>query len=367
MSRLQTYRPEKQIIRDPRTGREVVQLTAGEGENWGAYASLTPFSADERYYVFNSNRTGRWEIYRVEIASGEITQLSDREDVRRETLNVAPPGREVFYTAGNRIWAVDIATGEERCAVDATTIAEGQVHSYLTFSPDGSKVLMMYRTASGKGSVVAVAATDGSFIQPVYRNEEGLQHPRWVPADPRTASVSVNADRQNKPDETPERRARSWQLDLETGKAFPLLIMPPGWRCTHEYWAPDGSRIYAHRKHVPNWTPASIVSVPKGGGPITTHYTDTELLLGHSGVSADGRRIVIDVQKPNDNPLLLLDLASGRAETLCWPNVGVSVKASTYGAHAHPSFSPSGRWAAFTSDRTGKPQVFLADARPAGG
>ena len=70
--------------------------------------------------------------------------------------------------------------------------------------------------------------------------------------------------------------------------------------------------------------PTSIVSVPKGGGEITTHYTDERLRLGHSGVSPDGRWIAIDVQEPNKNPLLLLDLKTGLAETLCWPDAGVS-------------------------------------------
>lgn len=365
MSRLKAFKPEKQVQTDPLTGRQVIRLTGGDSQNWGGYASLCPFSGDERFYVFDSFRTGRWEIFRVEIDSGEITQLSDREGVHRETLNVAPPGREVFYTAGPRIWAVNLESGEERCAVDASAVAEGNLHSYLTFSPDGSKVLIHYAPRSGGGHVLAVAGTDRSFIEPVFRREEGMQHPRWVPGDPRTASFAVSPDYQDNPRESRERRARAWQLDLETGKAFPLLIMPPGWRCTHEFWASDGSRIYAHRKHVPDWVPASLVSVPKGGGEITTHYTEAKLRLGHSGASPDGRFIATDVQKPNHNPLLLLDLRTGVVDTLCWPNAGVSKDESTYAAHCHPSFSPSGKWVCYTSDCTGTPQVYLVSTRPA--
>lgn len=359
MSRGTVYSSEKRISVDPRTGGEVVQLTGGAVQNWGAYASLCPFSADERYFVFDSNRTGRWEIFRADIDSGEITQLSARKDVSRETLNVAPPGREVFYTAGPRVWAVDLRSGEERCAVDASALADGALHSYLTFSPDGAKALILYTPRGGAGSTLAVAATDGSCIKPVFHRQEGLSHPRWVPGDTRTASFAPHPDCQNDPNETRERRARACQLDLETGKAFPLLVMPPGWRCTHEHWAPDGSRIYCHRKHVPNWVPTSIVSIPKGGGEITTYYTDERLRLGHSGISPDGRHMAIDVQEPNRNPLLLLDVETGAVDTLCWPDAGISSKESAFGAHPHPSFSPSGRWISFTSDRTGTPQVYL--------
>jgi oligogalacturonide lyase len=359
MKAQRTYSLEKRAYADPRTGRQVIQLTQGDAQNWGAYASLTPFSADERFLVFDSNRTGRWEIFRVEIESGEITQLSNREGVQRETLNVPSPGREVGYIAGPRIWAVDLATGEERCAVDASAVTEGALHSYLTFSPDGSKTLLLYKPRGREGSALAVAATDGSFIEPVFCFEGGISHPRWVPGDARTASYAPHPDRQDDPKETYERRARACQLDLETGKSFPLLVMPPGWRCTHEHWAPDGSRIYVHRKHVPNWVPTSIVSVPKGGGEIITHYTHETLRLGHSGISADGRYMAIDVQEPNHNPLLLLDLATGDAELLCWPDAGISREHSRFAAHPHPSFSPSGQWIAYTSDCAGTPNVYL--------
>ncbi len=360
MGRMTGFRAEKRVFADPKTGREVVQLTGDRSQNWGAYAALCPFSADERYVFFDSNRTGSWQIFRCEIASGELVQVSDRAGVARETLNVPEPGREVFYTAGPRIWAVDAASGEERCAVDASAVADGNLHSYLTFSPDGSRALIMYRPRSGEGSTLAVAATDGSgAIEPVYHRREGISHPRWVPNDERTASFCPNPDCQNDLDAPYERRARACQLDLVTGEAFPLLVMPAGWRCTHEHWAPDGSHIYAHRKCVPGWVPTSIVSVPKGGGEITTHYTDDRRFLGHSATSLDGRFMAIDVQEANNNPLLLLNIAAGTVETLCWPDAGISSDASTFGAHPHPSFSPSGRWIAYTSDCTGTPQVYL--------
>jgi len=361
MSNLRKYAPEMRSFADARTGRRVIQLTGDNSENRATYAALCPFDASEHYVVFASKRTGRWEIFRAEIQTGEIAQLSNREGVQWESHNVAPPGREVFYAAGREIWAVDVATGEERRAVDASAITSQPLRSYLTFDPQGRRVLIHYRPHAGGADALAVAATDGSFIQPVFFRDEFMQHPRWVPHDERTASFAVHPDRQNDPNETYERRARAWQLDLETGRAFPLLVMPPGWRCTHEFWAPDGSRIFAHKKHVPNWVPCSIVSVPKGGGEITTHYTDTRLKLGHSGAGPDGTWLITDVQEPNDNPLLRIDLTAGRAEILCWPDAGISPDKSRYAAHCHPSVSPSGRWAVYTSDRSGIPAVYLVE------
>jgi len=359
MARLETFPPERIVYTDECTGREVIQVTSGDADNRVTYAALCPFTADERFLLFSSNRTGRWEIYRAEIESGEIVRLTDRDGIRFESFNVAPPGRELFYGAGPRVWAVDIETGEERPAADASSIMEGPVASYLTFSPDGSKVLLQYKPRSGGESALAVAALDGAFVETVFVRSEGMQHARWVPTDERTASFAVSPDRQNDPEETRARRARAWQLDLETGKAFPLLVMPPGWRCTHEFWAPDGEKIFAHRKHVPNWTPASIVSVPKGGGEITTYYTTDDLKLGHSAATPDGHRVITDVQEPGRNPLLCIDLETGTAEALCRADASISRSEVGHGAHPHPSVSPSGAWVSFGSDRAGGRHVYL--------
>jgi len=401
MARLETYRPEKRAYVDESSGREIIQFTTGVSQNRGTYAALCPFDAEDRYFLFASNRAGPWQIFRGEIASGEIMQLTDREGVQFETFNVAPPGREMFYQAGVQVWGVDIKTGEERLAVDASSLAEYRLGGYLTFSPDGSKTLIMYRPRSGGLSALAVAALDGSLLESVFVREEGMQHPRWVPNDERTASFSVSPDRQNLADETDERRARTWQLDLETGKAFPLLVAPSGWRYTHEFWAPDGSCLYAHRKHVPNWTPTSIVSVPKNGGEMSTHYTSEDLKLGHSAISPDGKYVAIDVQEPNDNPILFLEMVTGRAKTLCRADASMAKDSNGHtrprkplassmhewksyyseygpfgpaalkrdhdgvghGAHPHPSFSTTGEWISYQSDRTGTRHVYLVNVR----
>ena len=64
------------------------------------------------------------------------------------------------------------------------------------------------------------------------------------------------------------------------------------------------------------------------------------------------------MQKPKDNPLILVDLKSGGHRILCWPDSSVA-GGHPKSAHVHPSFSRSGKYIAYTSDRTGTPQVYV--------
>ena len=396
---MRSFPAEKRVYRDSESRRDVVQFTNGPWQNRTTYAALCPFSAEDRYLVFASNRTGSWQLFRGHIASGEICQLTDRQYVQFETFNVAPPGSEVFYQAGVQVWGIDIETGDERLAVDASAIADHRLGGYLTFSPDGLKTVLTYQPRAGGQSALAVAALDGSSIETVHVCDLGTSHARWVPGDPDRVSFSPAPGRQNDPDATPEQRARVMLLDLDSGRTQPLLIPDAGWRYTHEFWSPDGARLYAHRKHVPDWTPASIVSVFKTGGDECVHYTDHALKLGHSDISPDMSLIATDIQEPHNNSLLLLDMKTGKAEQLCTVNASMAPDPGErppkplagdrdawpayyraygpfgrnalawdqggigHGMHPHPCFSRTGKWVQYASDVSGTRQVYLVRAR----
>jgi oligogalacturonide lyase len=122
--------------------------------------------------------------------------------------------------------------------------------------------------------------------------------------------------------------------------------------------------------------------------------TIREFSSWHIASSGDGSRIICDTHLP-DIGLCLVDPATGEYEVLClpgsssqgyqwreplplladagapgWATMTEKVTAeSAYGpqcSHPHPSFSPDGRWVAFTSDATGAPQVYVVEV-PTGG
>ncbi len=131
--------------------------------------------------------------------------------------------------------------------------------------------------------------------------------------------------------------------------------MPPGHRATHEYWGPGG-RLYFHRKTVPSWTPTSIASIDADGGDYQEHHVSDTRKLGHSCISPDGRWIVTDVQDPKGNELTQVDLKTGAAQVLCWPDS--TLQDGTVG-RVHPSFNFTGDKVIYTPDKSGKAAVFI--------
>lgn len=84
-------------------------------------------------------------------------------------------------------------------------------------------------------------------------------------------------------------------------------------------------------------------------------------ITGHSiSMHPDGRRAfyITDCQKAHDSPLILIEMATGNHEVLCWPDASQEGGHAAV-AHVHPSFSPRGNFIAYTSDKTHAPQVYV--------
>lgn len=62
---------------DPETGRTIRQLTSAAANSYPLYYFIQSITPDNRFLVFHSERTGWVQLYRLDLTSGEIVQLSD--------------------------------------------------------------------------------------------------------------------------------------------------------------------------------------------------------------------------------------------------------------------------------------------------
>ena len=355
---------------DPKTDRSIRKMTSWDGAHCIAtYMYSQALSRDERFLFFASDRTGLLQLYRLDTASGETVQVTDVPPEPRTDISgiiawcsVHPDLQELFYCTGQGIFAVNVATLEERLV---TRPEPGRVlfaFPMASFMADGRHAIVTCRLADGHPAV-CLADVRGGPLEVVHRWPDpkgaldnllgGRRGDRLV------ITFAPSPDLQNKRDLPPEQRARSWQLDPATGKAEPFLVMPPGFRATHETWAPPRKdRLFHHKKTVPQWTPASVESIAGDGTDRRVHFVSPDRKLGHSCVSPDGAYLACDVQDPAGNELYLVDLRTGKSQILCWPNSSVADGTS---GHVHPSFSPTGRSVVYTSDAAGKAAVFMVD------
>jgi len=345
---------QRKVFNDPRTGREVWQVTDWDADQMTAYMYAQAFSKDERYLVFQSDRGERQALYRLELETGAVIELSD-EAGSSKSMNMHPDGEEVYYVdvAQRGLRAANVYTLQRRLVAAIDRPDWKKIAGTPGFSGDGRKVCCSFHTEDKRGGV-AVAECAGAPFEEAFRREEDIQHVQFCPGPGYLISFAVSPDYQNQKDRPRADRARAWKLDCETRKAEPFLVMPPGFRATHEFWNRQGTRLFFHKKTVPQWIPNWVCSIDVNGGDFREHFRSDTRRLGHSCLSRDNAWLASDSQDPGENEIVLVNLKTGVSEVLCWPNASIAIN-----KHIHPSFSPSGTKILYTSDASGKMQIFI--------
>lgn len=179
---------------DPETGRKIRQVTSSRSNNYPLYYFIPTTTVDGRFLVFHSERSGWVQLYRMEIATGEIVQLTDgttrdsgwaiwcEYHVRGifnhiSALNVVRS--EVYYFQDNELRATDLLTLENRLVAKlGRRISIGQT----SFSPDGKRFAFIHADHDQFRTAVA----DREALANMGRE---IDHQAWRNALPTTISV----------------------------------------------------------------------------------------------------------------------------------------------------------------------------------
>src|SRR3954449_4925246 len=110
---------------DPDTGRTVTRLTDGRSNSYSLYYFTPSVTPDLRYLVFHSERSGEVQLYRLDLASGEIGQLTDGhthdagwavwcgwhvDGIYNHLAGNSPGAGQGFLLENQKIRSTDIAT-----------------------------------------------------------------------------------------------------------------------------------------------------------------------------------------------------------------------------------------------------------------
>src|SRR5690349_2072363 len=146
------YAPEWRDSTDPLTGRRVRQLTNSTAEDYHLYFYNPSITPDGEYLIFISERTGISNLFRMDLRSGSIVQLTDAQPVRAEYWPFTDPvkgvgsclpalgngGREVFYFEGTTLFAVGIESLKQR---EILSLSSDRRPSMLQANPSGEILL----------------------------------------------------------------------------------------------------------------------------------------------------------------------------------------------------------------------------------
>lgn len=137
---------------DPDTGRRITRLTDGRSNSYALYYFTQSVTPDGRHLVVHSERSGEVQLYRIDLETGAIGQLTDGhthdagwaiwcewhlDGIYNHLSAIHPVTGEVYYFQDDEIRATDVATFANRLVakLPAREMPIGQA----AFSPDGRR------------------------------------------------------------------------------------------------------------------------------------------------------------------------------------------------------------------------------------
>ena len=146
---------------DSKTGATVHQLTNDASINHPTYFLQSSFTADQRFVIFTSYRSGSAQLFEVGFPDGEIRQLTCDKPIHPFSPAIAPDGG-IFFVRGGSVWRLNRQTLEE---IEVASFG-GQLGE-CSLSPSGDWFVAACKRSDAWG--LALGATDGAetrFIRP---------------------------------------------------------------------------------------------------------------------------------------------------------------------------------------------------------
>jgi Tol biopolymer transport system component len=322
-------------------------------------------------------------LFRVSSEGGEAERLTTPDRARGELGHwwpqILPGGRAAVFTAfcspvdTSRVGIVSLETGEVRDLVDGGYFGRYVPSGHLLHVKGNRLFAAPFDVARGRITGPAKGVLDDLFSSPTEAltlldvSPDGTL--AWVPgsvADPPREVVSVERDGRVRPILAEARRYRGlsvsadgrflataildasldiWTHSLERGILSRLTTGPRTEFAP--FWSRDGRTVF----YVVDRPPFEIHRIPFGsaaeGEPLWKAEVDSVL----TGLSADGRRVVYTM-----TPL-------GTGSDLWVASLDGSEKARIFRAtpytEQYGTFSPDGRWLAYASNETGRPEVYV--------
>ena len=322
--------------------------------------------------VFTSYRDGQANLYELAFSTGPIRQLTEGEGLHPFSACLSYSGEEIFFTKQGSVWCLQRETLEEVCLARFSNAQLGECN----LSRSGRWIVTAIRQDGHAG--IAIVRTDGQEHEVVLRWPKTVIHPQFHPLEDNFIEFASDpAPRMH----LVRRDTREVECLYQHGNDEFVI---------HEtFLGSSGDLIFAvwpfalKRFH---WQDRQISTI-------------AEFNAWHIAPNTAGETILCDTTHP-DIGIQMVEASSGKRRTVCFPkssNQGSQWKTSRYAlaedwdrantqqdlerktslswmemkadkvygpqwTHPHPSWSPDETQVIFTSDVSGFPQVYVAEA-----
>ncbi|MEM9588196.1 MAG: oligogalacturonate lyase family protein, partial [Planctomycetota bacterium] len=109
---------ESKSYQDPETGVRIRQVTADPSIHHHPFYYVSAYDDAMQRMFFVSHRTGAAQCFAEDRSSGQLIQLTDREDLNEWSLHPSHDGRYLFFTTRDGGWRLELSTLREQQLVD---------------------------------------------------------------------------------------------------------------------------------------------------------------------------------------------------------------------------------------------------------
>ncbi len=317
--------------RDPVTGVEVRELTVPPATSDNLYYHFSNFTADNRYVIFSSTLDGENQLFRADVETGRIVQLTDGAATDGRAACPDPTeARRLYYLRDAVVFAIDIHDFTVR-KVGEIPPPRAAPYSQPTLSGDG-KWMALSKKLDPANWEIGLMNVESGLYRTVVRQGFRIGHVQHSPTDPIIFYVWETGGF------APQ---RSWLVNTDgTGnRPFYARTDPKTWFTplkewvTHEAWVRGtGEMTMVNDKQ-------GVMLVKKDG----TARMVREGRYWHAAASADGKLLVLD---DFAGRLWLTEAATGNTRLLA-TGLRTSVR-----VHPHASFDRNGDYVLFNTGRT---------------
>jgi hypothetical protein len=353
--------------RDGATGARVRQITSHASINHPTYFLQSSFLRDGRTLIFTSYRTGTAQLFQAAFPGGDIRQLTDGPDIHPFSPAIHPDGERVFFVRGGEVWMIDIKSLEETLVASFSGAQLGE----CSLGAGGEWITAAAKQGGQSGLVVGRACGGSWAFIPFPRT---VIHPQFHPLEPDWIEFAGDpAPRMHR-----VRRDGKGLECLHEHSNDEFVVHETFLGCTGDLAFTIWPRALCRM----DWTTREIRTIaefnawhitPNRAGTLVlcdTNHPDVGLFLIDAGNGAR-RRVCLSEssnggsQWKTSRYALAEDFAAARnaaqAGALSWMETEADTVYGPQWTHPHPSFSRDETRVVFASDRTGFPQVYVAD------
>jgi len=322
---------ERESYLDPVTGVRVMELTRGTNMADNLYFHFPNFTADNQYVIFVSDRTGSRQLFRSEVESGRIVQLTD--DPAMNAPSACPDRanpRRLYCLRGPEVMALDILDFSTRKVGEIPRPYTGGFQQ-PTQSGDGKWLTLGKQRDQANWEIGLMNIENGEY-RSVLTQGFRVTHVQHSPTAPVIFYVWETGGY------APQ---RTWLVNTDGTRSPPLYANtnPTNWLTplkewvTHESWVQDtGEMVMINDK-------LGVMLVQTNGSARVIREGN----YWHAAARPDGKLIVLD---DSQGRLWLTEAATGNTRLLA---TGLR---ATVRVHPHASFDRRGKYVQFHTGRT---------------